>query len=229
MEYFIYVDISSMQNDAIDINVWKNQNSTILIPIASANYFCIDVEKLYSAIDKNNWLDDYGKYIDFSMSKTTIETLHVIDDATTQILIDKEVGKFEANSISKLDLEDKYNFNFMDENYIQDAITKKINNYHILSFDANGIFQNATKGEYDNKKYCFSSPFLRSITDINLVNDNTIFNFVLFGEPFNEKLGFRVDTNSGYKYYDFSQVPPPEVKYDSNNPLSYGNSKGNVF
>ncbi len=222
MAYLIALTINDMTNDRIDTNKWIIDNSDI-IDSSNQNNIFIDVEKLYHSTNHSNFLDDYGIYIDFDLSKNTIELLHEVDDNASKNKIDININP--NNSITKIILENNYDFDFNEKKYKKSL--NVIDNYNILSFDANGILLKSTKGKYDNNKYCFSSPLFCCIALNTGINDNTIFNFVEFINILGKKaLGIRVD-GTNKKYYDFSQNPP--LKFRHNNPLSYGNSKGNPF
>jgi len=217
MSYLIALNKTEIKKDSININLFKE-----IIDSEDNYYVYIDIEKLYNSTTQNNWLDNYGKYIDYEKSKDTIEKLHSITDSTIIKAIDNLISQNKYDCKTYKELKDHYNFTFDDKTYKQ-------NNYHILSFDTNGKLNKANKGTYDNTKYCFSSPFLATIVDKNGIVDDNKFYFVLFKNTLgNDALGIKIDVNSG-KYYDFSQTPPPTVNYDKGNPLSYGNSKGNVF
>lgn len=218
MSYLITLNKNDLIKDHIDTTIFKD-----IIHSDDINYVYIDIELLYSSTSHNDWLINYGKYIDFNQSKNTIEKLHSISDTNTIKQIENLIVQNKYDSKTYKELKEIFEFIFNDKSYKKD-------NYHILSFDALGKLNKADKGIYDKTKFCFSSPFLASIIENNkITSENTIFYFVLFKNYLGNKvMAIKIGSNID-KYYDFSQNPPPEIKYEINNPNSYGNSQGNTF
>ncbi len=246
MNYFIKLDKAKMNLSDQEMAAWETRYVGIIVPTPTIkNWITIDVELLYNSIGNDNWLDDNGKFIDFENSKQTIELLHLIDSKNTIKQINSLINAGVQELKTLKELKDDLLFNFDDDQY-------RIDNYQILSFKNQTDLNPVTFGSYDKSRFCFSSPFLKSIIDVNRkdIDANNMdinkitFHFVLFkNEIGKDALGIKVDLLPNSKYYDFSQNPPftartnsnPRLLHQiiinpiSNNPFHVNDSKINIF
>ncbi|UPT71571.1 MAG: hypothetical protein M0D53_04195 [Flavobacterium sp. JAD_PAG50586_2] len=172
---------------------------------SSSSYFniikFITKERDFSKEKFALWLQENGKHICFNQAYKLIECIHTIDDEKIRLLLESIREGEKVNSLSFNQIRDKIGGLKYDNDCYDQYLKFKIKESGV-DFDLLPGFEGG--GDY------YSIPFIRSIYQANKLTDMDtpleFFSIPLYSSE--DQIVIAIKLGNGYKYYDFSQIPP---------------------